>query len=311
MAAARFDLQCAGATPLSFRRAVESHGLTGVSPWRRASEGVLFVAVEMAGGAGLVSLRSEAPDVPGAAVEVDWSPASTARAAPTGAELEAIGRRLLGIERDLAGFHSATAGDPDLDWVPAAGAGAIARGATVFEDVIRTLLTTNTTWSGTVAMCSRLVAAYGDRVPSAESGEGPSHAFPRPEVLARLDAAELREAVRLGYRSGSLIAIAESVACGEVDLELLGSTPADELADEEVAAILRGLPGFGPYASAHAMLLIGRPALPILDSWTRPKYGRVTGRPASDREIRARVSRYGPDAGLALWLILTRDWFGS
>jgi hypothetical protein len=58
------------------------------------------------------------------------------------------------------------------------------------------------------------------------------------------------------------------------------------------------------------MLLISRPSLPILDSWTRPKYGRITGRKqATDAQILRRVGRYGPDAGLALWLILTRDWF--
>jgi 3-methyladenine DNA glycosylase/8-oxoguanine DNA glycosylase len=46
----------------------------------------------------------------------------------------------------------------------------------------------------------------------------------------------------------------------------------------------------------------------ILDSWTRPKYARLNGRKAGDRQIERRFKRYGPYAGLAFWLFLTRDW---
>jgi 3-methyladenine DNA glycosylase/8-oxoguanine DNA glycosylase len=57
------------------------------------------------------------------------------------------------------------------------------------------------------------------------------------------------------------------------------------------------------------MMLLGRHSLLILDSWTRPKYGRLNGgRKASDRQIERRFGRYGPYAGLAFWLFLTRDW---
>ncbi len=42
-----------------------------------------------------------------------------------------------------------------------------------------------------------------------------------------------------------------------VDLEELGRTGAEELPDEEVAARLLTLPGVGPYAAAHIMMLVG------------------------------------------------------
>jgi hypothetical protein len=65
----------------------------------------------------------------------------------------------------------------------------------------------------------------------------------------------------------------------------------------------------GPYAAAHVMLLLGRCSRLILDSWTRPTYARLVHRPSvSDRTIERRFRRYGPWAGLAFWLALTRRW---
>jgi hypothetical protein len=57
------------------------------------------------------------------------------------------------------------------------------------------------------------------------------------------------------------------------------------------------------------MLLLGRCSRLILDSWTRPTYARLVGRKqVSDRTIMRRYRRYGPWAGLAFWLALTRRW---
>jgi N-glycosylase/DNA lyase len=118
-----------------------------------------------------------------------------------------------------------------------------------------------------------------------------------------------RDVVRAGYRGPYLQALAASVADGSVDLEVLGTANHDDLPDDEVVARLLALPGVGPYAAAHVMMLIGRYSLLILDSWTRPKYARLNGgRAVKDATIERRFRRYGPYAGLAFWLYLTRDW---
>jgi N-glycosylase/DNA lyase len=117
-----------------------------------------------------------------------------------------------------------------------------------------------------------------------------------------------KDEVRAGYRGPYFRSLAESVASGELDLEELDRASPDEISDEDVAARLLSLPGVGPYAAAHIMMLIGRYTPLILDSWTRPKYARVNGRKASDKTIERRFRRYGPYAGLAFWLYLTRDW---
>jgi 3-methyladenine DNA glycosylase/8-oxoguanine DNA glycosylase len=118
-----------------------------------------------------------------------------------------------------------------------------------------------------------------------------------------------REVVRAGYRGSYLKSLATGVAEGAIELEGLRETSAHGLSDDEVAERLLALPGVGPYAAAHVMMLLGRHSRLILDSWTRPKYARVNGgRRASDRTIERRFRRYRSHAGLAFWLYLTRDW---
>jgi 3-methyladenine DNA glycosylase/8-oxoguanine DNA glycosylase len=117
-----------------------------------------------------------------------------------------------------------------------------------------------------------------------------------------------RDVARTGYRGAYLRSLAESVASGDVDLEELATADPGELPDDEVAARLLALPGVGPYAAAHIMMLIGRYSRLVFDSWTRPKYASLNGRKAKDAAIERRFRRYGRYSGLAFWLYLTRDW---
>jgi N-glycosylase/DNA lyase len=115
--------------------------------------------------------------------------------------------------------------------------------------------------------------------------------------------------VRAGYRGTYLRSLATGVAEGTIELESLRDASPPELSDDEAAERLIALPGVGPYAAAHVMMLLGRHSRLILDSWTRPKYARLNGgRPVKDASIERRFRRYGPYAGLAFWLTLTRDW---
>jgi 3-methyladenine DNA glycosylase/8-oxoguanine DNA glycosylase len=180
----------------------------------------------------------------------------------------------------------------------------MARGATVFEDVVKTICTTNCTWSSTVRMVGALVGSLGE-----PSAGGHGRAFPTPEAMAAAPEAFYRDVARAGYRGAYLRALADSVAEGSLDLEALAAAPPADLPDGELEQQLLALPGVGPYAAAHIMMLIGRHSRLILDSWTRPTYARLNGgRKVGDRTIERRFRRYGPYAGLAFWLYLTRDW---
>jgi 3-methyladenine DNA glycosylase/8-oxoguanine DNA glycosylase len=183
------------------------------------------------------------------------------------------------------------------------------RSPTVWEDVVKTLCTTNCSWSLTTTMVRALVTHLGE--PAARAERDPlANAFPTADAMATQDERFYRDVVRSGYRAPHLVTLSRMVADGIVDLEALGRSPCDEVPDDEVEAELLALPGIGPYATAHIMMTLGRNGRLILDSWTRPKFARLTGRKKipSDATIARRFKGYGPDAGLAFWLFLTRDW---
>jgi 3-methyladenine DNA glycosylase/8-oxoguanine DNA glycosylase len=211
--------------------------------------------------------------------------------------------KMLNLDEDLSGVYAAVKADAQLAWI-ARGAGRMFRSPTVFEDVVKTICTTNCTWSATERMVGALVGELGE-----ESAGRLGRAFPTPAAMASAPEAFYRDVVRAGYRGAYLRALATDVAAGSLDLELLREAPPDELPDEDVAARLLALPGVGPYAAAHVMMLLGRHSRLVLDSWTRPTYARLNGgRKTADQQIERRFKRYGRHAGLVFWLFLTRDW---
>jgi 3-methyladenine DNA glycosylase/8-oxoguanine DNA glycosylase len=130
--------------------------------------------------------------------------------------------------------------------------------------------------------------------------------------MAEMDETFYRDIVRAGYRGPYFQELARRVAEKDIDLEALGQAPADEVSDDELDDALQALPGVGPYASAHIMMMLGRYSRLILDSWTRPKYARLVGRRSvKDATIMRRFRPYGRWAGLAFWLFLTKDWIES
>ncbi len=213
-------------------------------------------------------------------------------------------RHVLRLDEDLSGLYARVSTDPELSWV-ASGAGRMVRSPTVFEDTVKTICTTNCAWSATQRMVAALVEHLGESA-AGPRPKGPwGRAFPTPEAMAEADESFYRDTVRAGYRGAYLKTLAGAIADGTIDLEGLAGS---DLSDDEVAERLLALPGVGPYAAAHMMMLLGRYAPLILDSWTRPKYASLNGRKATDDQIARRFRRYREYAGLAFWLYITRDW---
>jgi 3-methyladenine DNA glycosylase/8-oxoguanine DNA glycosylase len=209
---------------------------------------------------------------------------------------ERITRRVFRLDQNLAPFYAMIKDDPQMSW--AVGAGRLIASPTVFEDVIKTICTTNTSWGGTKRMIAALV----------ERGGG---TFPDAQLLGKTPERWFKDVARMGYRGPYVREIARDVARGKLDLEaMLPSTEAQEEAKEEaVEESLRELPGVGPYAAAHIMQLLGFHHKLILDSATRPRYLKISGKKrASDKTIVRAFKRYGPYAGLAFWLYVTRHW---
>ena len=304
--ALRLPLAGPGGEPVDLARTLSSHGFAELAPSSLdEASTTLSVTVRISGarprririGPGPASSRSRS-----ASVDV-LGP----RAGPRVRAVALAGAaHVLRLDHDLSGFYERIRDDPDLAWA-SRGAGRMLRSPTVFEDVVKTICTTNCAWGATVRMVNALVSSLGD---PALGGDGPlTNAFPTPAAMATAPESFYRDVVRAGYRSPFLTSLARRVDSGEIDLEALGG--GGELrSDDELERMLLDLPGIGPYAAAHVMMTLGRSSRLILDSWTRPRYARLTGRsmPVSDATIVRRFRRYGEHAGLAFWLFLTQDW---
>jgi 3-methyladenine DNA glycosylase/8-oxoguanine DNA glycosylase len=278
--------------PVDLWRTLVSHGVADLPPGRVDEQ------------AGIYETTLSVPASRPRTVRIGPGSPGTARvdvlAGGADERLVPILRRILNLDEELAPFYAAASADPDLAWATG-GAGRILRSPTVFEDVVKTICTTNCAWSATVRMTTALVGHLGE-----ESEAGLGRAFPSPQAMAAAGEDFYREVVRAGYRGAYLRSLATSVAEESIELEQLLDP---ELSDDDVERRLLALPGVGPYAAAHVMMLIGRHSRLILDSWTRPKYARLTGKTkVADRTIERRFRRYGRYAGLAFWLYLTRDW---
>jgi 3-methyladenine DNA glycosylase/8-oxoguanine DNA glycosylase len=276
----------AGGEPISFTRTIHSHGLASLPP-ATVELSPLRYRRRFRIGNRVVELTFEERD----GRLVAQSPSRLGRGDIE--RVRALVAKMFRFHDDLAPFYAKISGDKVLGWA-GNGAGRILASPTVFEDVIKTICTTNCAWSATVRMTTALV----------ELGGG---AFPEPALLARTSESWYREVARMGYRGPYVRAIANDVVSGKLDLESLAELARHS--DEEVEDILLALPGIGPYGAAHVMQLLGRHRLLVLDSWTRPTYLRLAGKKrAADSTIRRTFARYGAYAGLAFWLFLTRDW---
>jgi len=189
-----------------------------------------------------------------------------------------------------------------LSWVAGRGSGRLLRCPTIFEDLVKLVLTTNCTWALTTRMVGALIQRHGE---SAEDGR---RCFPTAKAIARAGARDLRERVKVGYRAPLLAGLAREVAEGRVDPE---SWEDDDRPPEELRREMLELPGVGPYVAENLLKFLGRPDGLALDSWLRAKYGRVYhgGRRVTDRTIARRYARFGVWGGMALWCDMTRDWF--
>jgi N-glycosylase/DNA lyase len=306
-AAFEFRLAGPGGEPVHLWRTCMSHGLTELPPMRLdAAARMLELTLPINGGR--PRLIQIAEGRAGFGVVRILGPAPGPRVVQRAA---AAVRHVLRLDERLAEFYALAAEDADLAWA-CAGAGRLIRSPTVFEDVVKTICTTNCSWALTRRMITGLVEHLGEPAPGAPARGWIGRAFPGPEAMADARPSFYKDVVRAGYRGPYLRAIARGVVRGEVDLEPLGRRPGTPgaVSDEEMAERLLDLPGVGPYAAAHIMMLLGRYSRLVFDSWTRPAFARLSGRrrPVTDRTITRRFRLYGPYAGLAFWLFLTRGW---
>ena len=275
-AVARLELELVGAggEPVDFWRTVNSHGFNDLVP-NRIDSVERTLELTLYPGPQTVLVRKSGPT----SVTVEGrAPRRVAGAV----------RHVLRLDEDLSRALRQLAEDPALAWA-AQGAGRWMRSQSGLrgrrEDDLHDEL--RVVGHGADGEHARPAARRGVGPRSARVSDGREDGCKARALVPRRRAGRLPRAY--------LRSLASSVASGELDLEALAAD--HELDDDEVAARLLELPGVGPYAAAHIMMLIGRYSRLVLDSWTRPTYARLNGRKAADSTIERRFRASGPTPG--------------
>lgn len=211
-------------------------------------------------------------------------------------------KHVLRMEEDLSDFYTRADIDPGLAWVSRMNGGRLLRSPTVWEDLVKSICTTNCSWGLTRKMVENLVEKLGS------SSSNGIRAFPSPAEMAAVSADFYRDEIRAGYRSAYLYELADSVASGTLDPQkwLNSDLPSVELKKE-----IKKVKGVGDYAAENLLKLLGRYDGLALDSWLRSQYYERynEGKKCSDKEIELHYSKFGDWRGLAIWCDMTEDWF--
>jgi 3-methyladenine DNA glycosylase/8-oxoguanine DNA glycosylase len=288
------DLILTAHPPFSFRALVRSHGWAQLPPFDWDEQrGVLKTVSELETGRVIAIALREAPDGVCATIDADLG-------ADEREEVACQVHRMCALDRDLSAFYLRARREPRLAHVEPRALGRLLCAPTLFEDTVKTILTTNTAWSGTRRMVEALVAQFGAPLQSDPAGR----AFPSPRRLADSDEPTLRRETRLGYRAPFVLALANAVASGALDLESFRSSP---LPTPELRRELLAIKGLGPYAAASLLMLLGRYDYVPVDSWARRLVSEAwhDGEPVGPPEVEAAFAGWGEWRALAYWFW---DW---
>jgi 3-methyladenine DNA glycosylase/8-oxoguanine DNA glycosylase len=276
--------------PFSLSAVVRSHGWARLAPFFWEEDAGSLSRIERLTSGRVVELTiREASD--GVSIDVSGDPSWSEEQ-----EVRSKVTWMLGLDQDLSDFHALARDEPKLAQAEARAQGRILRSPTLFEDVVKTILTTNTSWMGTIRMVEALVSQFGDPLPLDRS----RRTFPTASQVAALDDQTLRSVGRLGYRAPYVLELARGVAYGDLDLEGLQS--ADE-PTEQLRARLLEIDGVGSYSAANLLILLGRYDFIPVDSWARRVVSHEWhgGEPVRSVEVEAAFERWGRWKGLVYW----------
>jgi 3-methyladenine DNA glycosylase/8-oxoguanine DNA glycosylase len=217
-------------------------------------------------------------------------------------EVKATVRMMFRLDEDLSVFYALCRQRGGFWARYSPGKGRLLRSPTLFEDIVKTICTTNIQWGGTKRMVENLVNGFGAAYP----GDPEVYAFPTPEAIAATDAAEFAEAARLGYRAPYVYELAGQVTAGEIDLEELRDPALPTL---ELKKKLLAIKGIGNYAAATLLMILGRydelPVDTVFRQFVSEKY--FGGERPPDADAMAIYAGWGEWKYLAYWFDL---WAG-
>jgi len=278
----------------NFKTAVYSHGWCDLEPYSLDNENWCLSYVFGYEEPLSVEITANAENI-----EIDVAEKNLA--AETQEKIRRDVRHILRLDEDLSEFYRLTRKEKRLAWITKLSGGRLLRSPTVFEDLVKTLCTTNCSWSLTKIMVKNLVEKLGAVSPNGK------RAFPTAEVMAQKSEEFYRSEIRAGYRSPFFVELAQNVASGKLDPEtwLQSGLPTRELKKE-----MKKVKGVGDYAAENLLKLVGRYDGLALDSWLRAQFYKKHNAEqiCADKEIEAFYEKFGSWRGLAIWCDMTEKW---
>jgi 3-methyladenine DNA glycosylase/8-oxoguanine DNA glycosylase len=278
--------------PFDFYNTISSHGWVVLAPNTLDKEKQAFRRVEQLPGGEVVCLEVLAE---GDAVRLRVE----SQGALAGVHKNLLRRRvahMLRLDDDYTTFYR-IARKRGRPWSRLArGLGRMFRSPTVWEDAVKTMLTTNIAWGGTKRMAATLVEEWGAPYPPDPS----RRAFPSPQAIAAVPFKRFEAKAGLGYRAPYIHELARRIMGGELDLQawLDPAIPSDELYRQLLA-----VKGIGPYAAANLLMLLGRYDRLGFDTVYRdfvgPRY--FNGKKPTEKEMLAVYDDWGEWKYLAYW----------
>ncbi len=206
---------------------------------------------------------------------------------------------MFGLDKEFDNFFD-LAHRYERPWIKHHQMGRMLRAESVFEDLIKLILTTNCTWGLTKIMVKNLCENLGEKV-------GDRYSFPTPEKMAKKNETYYRNIIKAGYRSPHLVTISKMVTSRKLNLE---SWATDQRAYEVLRKEILDLPGAGPYVAENLLRLLGKFDGLGVDSWVRGRLQKMWNmkKQPTDGMILKKYKYYGEYKGLILWCDVTRDW---
>jgi len=281
----------------NFRSVLHSHGWSDLEPFRVSDDDTtLRTVISLSSTKHAVVLLSSSDSKIHVAAE-----SMTALKKQEKESIQNDIRSMLRLDDSLDKFYALCRKEKHLRWVPVIGGGRMLRSATVFEDIVKMICTTNCSWSLTKIITNNLTTKLGSHICDN------IYSFPPPEVIASKTEKWLRKETSSGYRAPYLLELSERIASGKLSVEHLRT---ETMTTDQLYKFLRSIKGVGHYAAGNLLKLLGHYDYLGIDSWIRSQFSEIhkKGRKVSDSAIEKHYACYGKWRGLVCWMEMTKHW---
>jgi len=288
--------------PFNFRQTVCSHGWKSLAPNSWDDERNIFSRPEHLSSGKVVMLHIRS-DEKNKTQEIQINVDHIGELSDFEAdEIKQRVGHMLRLDEDFTDFYTLFAKKNDSNFDINNGFGRLLRSPGFFEDIVKTMCTTNIQWGGTKRMVAELVNTFGESFP----GDKSIKAFPLAKAIAGYSFEEFSSLVRLGYRAEYIYFLARDTGSGDLDLHVFF----DELCStEEIKKQLLSIKGIGNYAAANLLMLTGRyyelPMDSVFHAFVSKKYFK--GKRVPEKKAAAVYKKWGKWKSLVYWYDMTKE----